>query len=56
MEAKFQRLPLWTKTIPVKLMELLPDVTGNGNSKIAAQKLAYRLADEIEGQFQQHTL
>jgi len=40
-------------------MEILPDVTGSGKSKMAVYKLVlsiYRLVDKIERRFQQKTL
>ena len=55
IEPKFQQLsPFSTTAIPMAL-RVLPDLTGNGKSKMVAYKLVAsikRLADEIEGQFQ----
>ena len=61
IEPTFQRLPppqFSTTAIPMALTGILPDLKWNGKSKMAAYKLVasiYRLAGEIEGQFQRQT-
>ena len=55
IEPKVQRLPPFSTTaIPMALTGILPDLTGNGKSKMVVYKLVVSikwLADGIERQF-----